>query len=209
MSYQKLIPSGFVPLNDSIELKSLEALNLTVGRKGTDEVESVRAVFTAPAATAGAVAVTNIESDSDSQLLFYVQFMNVSKVHSILIQSAVAKGSSAEGAEGGEGAEEAEGEIRQRPTKIKVWTNLPSILSFDDVTSVPAVYEEDEIAEPDAEGWSSVKLRYVRFQRVTSLVIYLEGEDDDEPTGVNKILLVGDKGETLAMGKLEQTHDHD
>ncbi|KAK9382532.1 PITH domain-containing protein, partial [Kockiozyma suomiensis] len=200
MSYQKFIPAGFELLNDTIELKSLEALNLTVGRKGTDEVESVRSVFSAPSAESSAVSVCNIESDSDSQLLFYVQLMNVAKVHSILIQSAVSKKS--------DGAEESADEVRQRPTKIKVWTNLPSILSFDDVNSVPTVYEEDEISEADEQGWSSVKLRYVRFQRVTSLVIYLEGEDDDEPTGINRILFVGDKGQTLAMGKLE-THDHD
>ncbi|KAK9324175.1 PITH domain-containing protein [Lipomyces orientalis] len=185
-TFQSLVPKGLEAINSAIEFKNLEALNATSARS-SDITASVRDLFSAaiPSAAAG---TPNIESDADSQLLFYVPFMNATKVHSVLIQAAVAKDDNNEPA-------------KQRPTKLKLWTNLPAILSFDDTTSVPAVHEAD-ISEPDEQGWSAVRLRYVRFQRVSSLVVFLEGEDEDEPTGVNKVVFVGEKGDKLEMGTL-------
>ncbi|KAK9370909.1 PITH domain-containing protein [Lipomyces kononenkoae] len=188
-TYRNMIPKGLEMINDVIELKNLEALNATATKSG-DITESVRDLFSAADLSAG-VSVPSIESDADSQLLFYVPFMNASKVHSILVQSSVAK--------------EGDDESKQRATKIKVWANSPSILSFDDTSSVPAAHEA-EIAEPDEQGWSAVRLRYVRFQRVSSLVVFLDGDDEDQPTAVNKIVFIGETGEKLEMGKLAK-HD--
>ncbi|KAK9496042.1 PITH domain-containing protein [Lipomyces doorenjongii] len=183
-TYERLIPKGWDMINDTIELKNLEALN-AAAPKSSDLTASVRDLFSTTIVSTD-VGTPSVESDADSQLLFYVPFMNATKVHSILIQSPLAKD---------------EDEVKQRATKIKLWTNLPAILSFDDTSSVPAVHEA-EISEPDEQGWSAVRLRYVRFQRVSSLVVFLEGEDEDEPTGVNKIVFIGEKGDKLEMGKL-------
>ncbi|KAK9238279.1 PITH domain-containing protein [Lipomyces kononenkoae] len=191
-TYRNMIPKGLDVLNDVIELKNLEALNATA-TKSSDITSSVRDLFSATDLSAG-VSTPIIESDADSQLLFYVPFMNASKVHSILIQSPVAK-------ENDNGDDEG----KQRATKIKVWTNSPAILSFDDTSSVPTAHE-GEVSEPDEQGWSAVRLRYVRFQRVSSLVVFLDGDDEDEPTGVNKIVFIGERGEKLEMGKLGK-HD--
>ncbi|KAK9477730.1 PITH domain-containing protein [Lipomyces japonicus] len=182
-SYKALLPKGFEILNDSIELRNLEVLNAT-STKSASLTDSLRSLFNTQITNAP-ILVGNIESDADSQLLFYVPFQDANKVHSILIQSPVA----------------VEGQVRQRPIKIKVWINLPSILSFDDVESVPAVHDA-EIGQPDEQGWSVVSLRFVRFQRVSSLVIFFEGEDEDEPTAVNKIILAGTMGEKQEINKL-------
>ncbi|KAJ8099805.1 PITH domain-containing protein [Lipomyces tetrasporus] len=184
-TYQSLIPKGLEAINHAIEFKNLEALNAT-SAKSTDITASVRDLFSATILSSAA-GTPNIESDADSQLLFYVPFMNATKVHSVLIQAPIAKDDN--------------DQVKQRPTKLKVWTNLPAILSFDDTNSVPAVHEAD-IDGPDEQGWSAVRLRYVRFQRVSSLVVFLEGEDEDEPTGVNKVVFVGEKGDKLEMGTL-------
>ncbi|KAK9377537.1 PITH domain-containing protein [Lipomyces chichibuensis] len=183
-TYEKLIPKGWEIINDTIEFKNLEALN-AAAPNSSDITASVRDLFSTTIVSS-AVGTPSVESDADSQLLFYVPFMNGTKVHSILIQSPLAKD---------------DDEVKQRATKIKIWTNLPAILSFDDTSSVPAVHEA-EISEPDEQGWSAVRLRYVRFQRVSSLVVFLEGEDEDEPTGVVKIVFIGEKGDKLEMGKL-------
>ncbi|KAK9388835.1 PITH domain-containing protein [Lipomyces mesembrius] len=183
-TYEKLIPKGWEMINDAIEFKNLEALN-AAAPKSSDITSSMRDLFSTTIVSS-AVSTPSVESDADSQLLFYVPFMNATKIHSMLIQSPIAKGEDA---------------VKQRATKVKIWTNLPAILSFDDTSSVPAVHEA-EITEPDEQGWSAVRLRYVRFQRVSSLVVFLEGEDEDEPTGVNKIVFIGERGDKLEMGKL-------
>ncbi|KAK9451523.1 PITH domain-containing protein [Limtongia smithiae] len=192
-TFKSLIPRGFDDINGAIEMKALEALNAITGRKGTDFTDSVRTVFSSPPATLLSVSAPCLQSDADSQLLFYVPFNNFVKLHTMLIQTSVPQAQDEE-------------ETRQRPARIKLWKNLPSVLSFDDVTSVPAVHES-EISEPDEQGWSVVKLHFVHFQRVTSLVIFIEGEDEDEPTAINRILFVGESGDKLEMGSLAKPDD--
>ncbi|KAK9471037.1 PITH domain-containing protein [Dipodascopsis tothii] len=184
--YKQYVAPTHAIVNDSIETRSLEALNV-LAASGSDALTAVRSVF----ARLVSPDPTSVASDADSQFLFYVPFMNETKLHSIILQFR-----------GGE----VDGTALQRPYKIKVWVNLPSVLSFDDAASMPAVHEE-EVPEPDSEGWSHVKLRYVRFQRVSSVVIFIEGEDDDTPTGLSKVLFIGQSGDKLAMGKLENAHE--
>ncbi|KAK9459047.1 PITH domain-containing protein [Lipomyces oligophaga] len=194
LTWKSLIPTGFGSINDSIDMSSLEALNVEPGRTGTDLRESVKALFSEPPKEAAKQA--QIVSDADSQVLVYLQFMNASKVHTILVQTTVP----------GESGNSEESNI-QRPSKLKIWTNRPSILSFDDATSSPPVHEVD-LPAPDENGWSVVKLRYVRFQQVYSVVLFFEGDDEDDPIAINRIVFIGEKGEKLEMGKL-QTHSHE
>ncbi|KAK9466511.1 PITH domain-containing protein [Lipomyces arxii] len=194
-TYLSMIPRGFQPINDIIELRSLEALNAIAPKSPADLVTGVRGVL-AKDSYSSVATTPNIESDADAQLLFYVPFMNSTKIHTVLIQSPLVD-------------KDEDVEVKQRASKIKIWTNVPSILSFDDAVSTPAVHEA-AIDEPDEQGWSAIRLRYVRFQRVNSVVILLEGEDEDEPIAVNKIVFIGEKGEKVetVINKDSQTEPH-
>lgn len=125
----------------------------------------------------------HITSDADSQLLIHVSFKNVCKVSSVLIRSTTG----------------------QTPNVCKIWANRASILSFDDVSSVTPLHEE-EITE-FTDGWYEIKVKYVRFQKVTSLDLFLDGEDEDEPTTLDKIVVVGVDGECKTQAKLEKPDD--
>lgn len=118
-----------------------------------------------------------ISSDADSQLIVYVPLLNSCKIHSIYLKL---------------------GEDTQLPNIVKIWTNRNNIVSFDDVDS--NVVHQEKI--DGAPGWYHVKLKFVRFQNVTSLNLFFDGEDEDEKTGIDKIVLVGLSGEKLEQGTL-------
>jgi hypothetical protein len=50
-----------------------------------------------------------------------------------------------------------------------------------------------------------LELRFVKFQNVYSLVIFVaDGAGDSERTRIDRIRFIGDTGEKRAMGKLEK-----
>ena len=55
-----------------------------------------------------------------------------------------------------------------------------------------------------------MELRFVKFQNVTSLVIFVvDGEGDGEKVRVDRLRIVGESGEKRDLGKLEKVGDHD
>lgn len=126
-------------------------------------------------------------SDADSQLLTYIPMNNRVKVHSILIKAK-------------------KGEESQLPNKIKVWANTTGPISFEDASDgVKALHQSDLTF--DDKGIATVELRYVLFQSVSSLLVFLDGEDEDESTKVDKIVLIGNRGEAKDPGKLSKIGD--
>lgn len=134
-----------------------------------------------------------IVSDADSQILIYIPFTNKTKVYSILLKTN-------KDSKTPDGSDD----DTQLPVKIKVWANTTGTIAFEDASSGDGALHEADIPEPDANGWSEVPLRFVRFQSVGSLLIFLDGDDDDAYTAVQKIALVGSKGDSLQQGKLEK-----
>lgn len=134
---------------------------------------------------------SGIMSDADSQILVYVPLTNKSKVYSILLRT-------------GKDSKKPDGDDVQAPNTIKVWANTTGTISFDDAASGSGALHDGEVSAPDANGWSEIKLRYVRFQSVSSLLIFLDGEDEDECTALQRIVLIGNKGDSREQGKLEK-----
>lgn len=97
-----------------------------------------------------------------------------------------------------------------RPKTIKLFTNRPRNLSFDDADELPAT-QQLELSASDWDpttGTASVGLRYVKFQNITSLALFVvDGDGDGEKTRVDRIRLVGETGEKREMGKLEKIGD--
>jgi hypothetical protein len=53
-----------------------------------------------------------------------------------------------------------------------------------------------------------VELRFVKFQNISSLVVFVvDGDGDGEKTRIDRIRLFGESGEKRAMGKLEKIGD--
>lgn len=178
---KQYVPKGFDILNDLVHFGEAEILNVKQG--------SIRTLFD-PAN----VEETQVMSDADSQILTYTPFNNKIKVYSLLLK--VGKLPSEE-------EQIAEDEEDQPPTKIKVWANSTSIISFDDAAAGVKALHQGDLPKPDENGWIEIKLRYVLFQNVTSIVIFLDGEDEDASTVIQRVVMVGDKGESKEQGKLE------
>lgn len=183
---QDYIPKGYELLNDTVHFGEAEALNI-VPTAVENQISPLFSTKRLPSSTQ-----VGIRSDADSQILLYVPLNNKSKVYSILLRT------------GTDAKQTADGDDLQKPTSVKVWANTTGTISFDDAAAGTGALHESEIPAPDANGWSEIKLRYVRFQNVGSLLLFLDGEDEDESTALQRIVLVGSKGDSRDQGKLEK-----
>ena len=170
------LKQGYDLLNPLIDFQGFEALNV----QGLAKL-----VFKANTPAKG------VWLDADSQLMFYVPLMNVSKVHLILIK-----------ARSGVVVDETDGETAQRPSTVKVWPNLPLPLLFDDAESDSNPAHGQLIEFSDGSDWVEVKLKFVRFQKVQLLCVFLDGDDEDTPTLVDQIVVVGVLGDLTEVAKL-------
>lgn len=70
--------------------------------------------------------------------------------------------------------------------------------------------QEIEIGADDwnANGTANISLRFVRFQNITSLVLFVvDGDGDSEKVRIDRLRLIGESGEKREMGKLEKIGD--
>lgn len=166
--------------------KGYESVNDAIEFSG---VELLNAASSDPSAQARDLlgeGMTATESDADSQLLLYIPFMNNVQVASILLKV---------------------NEESQVPNRAKVWNSLPAALSFEDAESQKAPF--DGAVSSVKEGWREIKLRFVLFQNVSSLLVFLDGEDPDTATVLERLVIVGRKGQTRAQGPLQSLEDED
>ena len=135
-----------------------------------------------------------IESDVDNQLMLYVPFMANLKLHTIHVTSCVSGDSD-------------DDEAPVRPKTIHIWTNRQHNLGFEEAEDVPAT-QTIELKESDWDAQTAtakLELRFVKFQNVYSLVIFVaDAEGDSERTRIDRIRFIGETGEKREMGKLEK-----
>ncbi|KIK09444.1 hypothetical protein K443DRAFT_671346 [Laccaria amethystina LaAM-08-1] len=107
-------------------------------------------------------SVDYLLSDADEQLLLTIPFNQSVRVHSIAIQSS---------------------SFDNAPKRIKLLVNRPS-LGFEDVEDAdePEVAQVLDIPKQDVQLGTPINVRYVRFQAVNSLHIFVSanhgGEDE-------------------------------
>lgn len=188
------LPRGYSDITDSVDLLNLDFLNVD------SDAGNARAVFNTAQPTAISKAKSSspdkdwIESDTDDQLMMYIPFQSSLKLHGLHITSFVPEG---------------EDDI-VRPRTLKLYTNKSNVLSFDEAESVPAT-QDISIRDSDWDlktGTARVDLRFVKFQNVTSLVVFVaDGDGDGEKTRIDRIRVIGETGEKRAMGKLEKIGD--
>ncbi|KAH0359287.1 DUF1000-domain-containing protein, partial [Aureobasidium melanogenum] len=187
------LPRGYSDITDSVDLLNLDFLNVD------SEAGNARTVFntaqpSAISKSSSAAGKDWIESDTDEQLMMYMPFQSSLKVHSIHITSFPTEGD----------------DDIVRPRTLKLYTNKSNVLSFDEAESIPST-QDITLQESDWDaktGTARVDLRFVKFQNVTSLVIFVsEGEGEGEKTRIDRIRIIGETGEKRAMGKLEKIGD--
>ncbi|OMO96375.1 Thioredoxin [Corchorus olitorius] len=109
----------------------------------------------------------NLESDADEQLLIYIPFNQVVKLHSIVIQGPEEEG----------------------PKTVKLFANREH-MGFSNVGDFPP--SDSAELSPDNLKGKPVVLKYVKFQNVRSLTIFIEdNQSGSEITKVQKIALFG------------------
>jgi hypothetical protein len=135
-----------------------------------------------------------IESDVDNQLMLYVPFTANLKIHTIHITSCVS-------------GEEDDDEVPVRPKTIHIWTNRQHNLGFEEAEDVPST-QTIELKESDWDtetATAKLELRFVKFQNVYSVVLFVaDGDGDSERTRIDRIRFIGETGEKREMGKLEK-----
>lgn len=96
-----------------------------------------------------------------------------------------------------------------RPKTIKLFTNRPHNLGFDEAEDIQPT-QEIEIGKDDwnDNGTANVGLRFVRFQNITSLVVFVvDGDGESEKVRLDRVRLIGETGEKRDLGKLEKIGD--
>ncbi|KAI6368514.1 hypothetical protein MCOR25_004633 [Pyricularia grisea] len=192
------LPRSYKDVTEQVEMKRVELLNVD-GEKG-----NVRVLFSGAKPSALTTGKGNeidwVESDTDEQLLLFMPFQAMLKLHTLQITSIPPTGDDVD-----------EDEKPMRPKLIKLFTNRPTNLGFDQAEST-APTQMIEISESDwnAEGTANIPLRFVKFQNINSLIIFIEagdGSSESEKVRLDRLRLIGETGEKREMGKLEKIGD--
>ncbi|PSR76021.1 putative thioredoxin protein [Coniella lustricola] len=184
------LPRGYTDVTDQLEIPKTELLNFD------EEFGNVRVLFDSskPGALNGGKKTEKdwVVSDTDEQLLLFTPFMSVLKLHTLQITSVAD-----------------EDEEIMRPKVLKLFTNRPHNLGFDDAEGeTPTQLIELKDSDWNQDSTANIPLRFVRFQNINSLVIFVEsGEGEGEKTRIDRIRFIGETGEKREMGKLEKIGD--
>ncbi|CCU76752.1 thioredoxin [Blumeria hordei DH14] len=193
------LPPGYHDVTDQVDLDGLDLSNadLKFGR--------ARVLFDESKPTAlqkGKQQETAtkdwVESDSDEQLMLFIPFQSRIKIHSLLITSLPASSSTSTY------------ELAMRPRTIKIYTNHACTLGFEEAEEVTPTQEITLVdSDWDESGTATICLRYVKFQNVSSIVLFIvDGDGSCERTRIDRLRLVGERGEKRDPGRLEKiSHD--
>uniref|UniRef100_A0A8D8QC55 Thioredoxin-like protein 1 n=1 Tax=Cacopsylla melanoneura TaxID=428564 RepID=A0A8D8QC55_9HEMI len=122
-----------------------------------------------------------LESDADEQLIISFAFNQSVKIHSLKIKAPKDKG----------------------PKTLKLFINQPKTLDFDSATSNESV-QKIELTEKDLDG-SLINLRYVKFQNVQNIQIFVvDNQSDAETTVITQLSLVGSPIQTTKMSEFKR-----
>ncbi|KAH8891876.1 DUF1000-domain-containing protein [Thozetella sp. PMI_491] len=189
------LPRGYSDITSQVELNRCELLNVD-----TEAAGNVRVLFETgkPGALKQGTSAAKdwVESDTDEQLLLFVPFQSMIKLHTLQITSLPPRD---------------DDEAPMRPRTVKLFTNKPHNLGFEEAEDLTAT-QVVELSESDwnAEGTANIGLRFVKFQNINSLVLFVvdgDGSNDSEKVRLDRIRLIGEAGEKREMGKLEKIGD--
>jgi hypothetical protein len=197
------LPRGYHDVSDQVDTRGLDLLN------SDSELGGVRALFdtSVPSSigsgkgkgkASGSESKSDwVESDVDEQLMLYIPFQSMLKVHTIHFTSLPPKSEDDE-------------EVPMRPKTINLYTNRAHNLGFEEADDIPSTQSITLQAGDwdEKTGTAKVELRFVKFQNVTSLVIFVvDGDGDGDKVRLDRVRIIGESGEKRDMGKLEKVGD--
>lgn len=123
-----------------------------------------------------------LESDCDEQLIITIAFNQQMKLHSLRLQ---AEGPNA-------------------PKCIRLFTNLPNSPDFDSAESMAAV-QEFELTAEDMKAGNLINLKYVKFQNVLSVTLFVKNnQGDEETTQIERLAFIGSPVSTTNMNDFKR-----
>ncbi|KIX06940.1 thioredoxin [Rhinocladiella mackenziei CBS 650.93] len=173
------LPRGYSNVTSQVDVLGMELLNWDSSHG------SARTLISGDKPKGQADAQADwVESDTDEQLMFYIPFQSILKIHSVQLTSLPDTTD--------------DDESPSRPKLIKFYTNRPRILGFDEAEDTQAT-QEVTLSEKDWDpktGTAKIDLRIVKFQNVTSLVLFVvESEGDNEKVRIDRVRIIGETGE--------------
>lgn len=113
---------------------------------------------------------TYLESDCDEQLIISIGFSQPIKLHSIKIRAPAEYG----------------------PKTLKIFQNQPMTLDFDKAENSEPVQQVELKAENLTNDAEPVQLKYVKYQNVNSLTIFVkDNQTGKDTTRINQITFIG------------------
>ncbi|ORE11670.1 DUF1000-domain-containing protein [Rhizopus microsporus var. microsporus] len=123
-----------------------------------------------------------LESDVDEQLIISVPFNQPVKIHSLKFKAH---------------------NVAQAPKTIRLYANRQA-LGFDDTDSVKET-QVIELAPKDFEQDAIVNLRFVKFQNITHITLFVvDNQEDEETTQLEQLIFIGTPVETTNMNDLNK-----
>lgn len=188
---------GYSNVTDQVDIRGVELLNFD------GKFASARTLFdaTKPSSLNDSKSSSKdwVESDTDDQLMVYIPFQSTLKIHSLQLTSI--------------SAQSEDNEESMRPKTVQIYTNRPHILGFEEAEDIaPTQSITLESRDWDTKtGTAKIELRFVKFQNVSSLVLFVvNGAGDGEKVRLDRVRIVGESGEKRDLGKLEKVgEDHD
>ncbi|CAL9129684.1 unnamed protein product [Musa textilis] len=168
------IPRGQVDLVEFVDWSGVECLNQTTShplvnalKQGSRDDDGL-----------------HLESDADEQLLIYVPFLQVIKLHSVVIVGPEEEG----------------------PKTVKLFANKEH-MGFSNVSDYPPS-DSTELSLDNLKG-KPVTVKYVKFQNIRSLTIFIEeNQGGSDVTKVQKIAFLGTTVDTTNMKDLKKIEEH-
>ncbi|EXJ79282.1 hypothetical protein A1O3_08784 [Capronia epimyces CBS 606.96] len=181
------LPRGYSDVTSQVDVLGMELLNWD------SDYGNARTLISGGKPKGQADAKSDwVQSDTDEQLMFYIPFQCTLKIHSVHITSLPDNSD--------------DDESPSRPKLIKLYTNRPRILGFDEAEDTQATQEvtvSDKDWDPKT-GTAKIDLRLVKFQNVSSLVLFVvESEGDNEKVRLDRVRIIGETGEKRD-GKIEK-----
>ena len=201
------LPKGYHDVTDQVNARGLELLN------SSSECGTARTLFESSRPSSLGSGKGNgkseangdggcdwVESDTDEQLMLFIPFQSTLKVHTLQITSLPPKSSGDDD------------EIPMRPKTVHLYSNRANVLGFDEAEDLQAT--QSITLKPhdwdEKTGTAKIELRFVKFQNVYSLVLFVvDGEGTGEKVRIDRIRVVGETGEKRDQGKLEKVGDHE
>ncbi|XP_065064006.1 thioredoxin-like protein 1 [Rhopilema esculentum] len=126
---------------------------------------------------------TYLESDCDEELLLTISFTQPVKLHSVKIAAP----------DDGRG-----------PKTIKIFKNQPSAIDFDQAKRMEAL-QTLNLSSDDIDGNQIIELRYVKFQDVQNIIIFVQdNQGGEETTVIGNLTIIGSPSEATKMSDFKR-----